>query len=127
MNIKDMPQRKIWKDGADGYDRYSIHIESGETVNVRPAKDTGLFGSEERVITAVDETEFVKGDANLNGIVDAVDASLILTHYAQISAGKNGIIKNEALKYCDFNEDGVVDGRDASAVLSEYAQKSVES
>ena len=66
------------------------------------------------------------GDVDMNGIVDAVDASLILTHYARISAGEKPVISEEQLVSADYNRDGTVDGRDASAVLSYYAQISVE-
>ena len=70
--------------------------------------------------------EYELGDANMNGIVDAVDATLILTQYARVSAGQEGVIDEDGLEYSDFNEDGTVDGRDATAVLSYYAQMSVE-
>ena len=109
-----------------GYDLYEIWAEYGEILNIRHKADADIFRGDEAVITITQTMKYEKGDANMNGVVDGVDASLILTHYALISAGKIGLIDGEAEVYSDFNEDGTIDGRDASAVLSEYAQKSVE-
>ena len=71
------------------------------------------------------KTDFILGDVNDNGIVDAVDASAVLTYYAMTSTGKEGGFTESQLKAADFNNNGTVDGIDASAILSFYAKNSV--
>lgn len=70
------------------------------------------------------DDELQKGDVNSDGIIDATDASLILSEYADSSVNSRPFLNiNENL--ADFNNDGVVDAIDASAVLTEYAMSSV--
>ena len=66
------------------------------------------------------------GDVDNNGIVDAVDASKILSFYASTSTGANITpAQLEKMKVCaDVNGDGSVDAIDASAVLGYYAATS---
>ena len=68
------------------------------------------------------------GDVNLDGKVTAVDASAVLTYYAESSVNAETNCVTEAkMKYlADFNSDNIVDNRDASLILSEYAQSSVD-
>lgn len=66
---------------------------------------------------------YVLGDTNEDGVVDAIDASAILTFYAQSSVSDVEItdfIKN----VYDVNKDGIIDATDASAVLTYYALSS---
>ena len=65
--------------------------------------------------------DFGLGDVNLDGIVDARDASLILTEYAVTASG--GVPSFDSLeKYVgNVNKDTVIDSRDASVVLTYYA------
>ncbi len=62
------------------------------------------------------------GDINDDGNVDAVDASYVLTAYAQaaVSGGNNGLTASEVTA-ADVNEDTNVDAVDASFILSYYA------
>ena len=62
-----------------------------------------------------------KGDVNIDGKLNAVDASLILVEYADLSANRPAKL-NKAL--ADYNSDGIVDAKDASLVLVEYAKLS---
>ena len=82
------------------------------------------------------------GDINLDGTVDASDASAVLTYYAKSSTGYEGTLEDfmteenpdidsslfaEVLvygKFGDVNSDGVVDASDASAILTYYAKSS---
>mgnify|MGYP003289895834 CR=1 FL=1 len=66
-----------------------------------------------------------KGDANGDGIIDATDASAVLTTYAMNST-ENGEWNYITEDFGDFNNDGVLDATDASAILSYYANSSVE-
>lgn len=61
------------------------------------------------------------GDLNGDGLVDAVDASAVLSAYADISTGKTPELSAEQLKAADVNADNIVDAVDASNILSYYA------
>ena len=66
------------------------------------------------------------GDVDGNEIVDGRDASMVLTHYALISANKPGVITDaQALLNADWDQNDIIDGRDASAILTYYAEQSV--
>ena len=65
------------------------------------------------------------GDVDGNGIIDGVDATYILTHYARASANKGDYLSAEYQKYADVDEDGKIDGIDATTVLSYYSKTSV--
>lgn len=64
------------------------------------------------------------GDANANGAIDSVDASLVLFHYADISTGGDGILGKAINDYSDANSDGIIDSIDASRILEIYAERS---
>lgn len=74
------------------------------------------FASKAKLVTF-----YRRGDANGNGIVDAVDASTVLAHYAAISTGKPDIVSEEMKTTADYNADGIIDARDASLILAYYA------
>ena len=61
------------------------------------------------------------GDVNHNGLVDAVDASMVLSEYAALSAGKMRSFSREQVLAADIDRNGVIDAVDASKVLSYYA------
>lgn len=63
-----------------------------------------------------------KGDINCDGKIDAVDASKVLSLYAELSTMGNNQI-NYSLG--DVNVDGYIDSVDASKILAEYASTSV--
>lgn len=71
------------------------------------------------------EFDFMYGDMNSDGKVDAVDASTILSVYAKRSSGESisGFSKSDDVK-ADVNDDLVVDSVDASMVLSYYSYAS---
>jgi len=65
------------------------------------------------------------GDANLDGIIDAVDATLVLTDYARVSVGKTTTLNEAQRGNADMNLNGIIDAVDASAILTYYAKSSV--
>lgn len=68
--------------------------------------------------------DFICGDINDNGIVDAVDASMTLGCYTMLSTTGDGGF-NAGQKYAaDVNRDGIIDAVDASKILSYYAYSS---
>lgn len=82
-----------------------------------------LMGTTANLVAKAEEysEEYYRlGDVNMDGEVDAVDASAILTYYARISVGENDSNINEAL--ADFDRNGRIDSVDASMVLSLYAK-----
>lgn len=66
------------------------------------------------------------GDVDLDGAVDASDASLVLVHYAKTLTGSDGILKKAIFDYSDFNKDGVIDASDAAEILKLYAERSTK-
>lgn len=68
-----------------------------------------------RALTA----RIIVGDVNCDGLVDASDASLVLSHYALLSTGQHG--HDLDMEVADVNRDGLIDSSDASQILSYYA------
>ncbi|MBQ8296186.1 MAG: hypothetical protein IJX77_00205 [Ruminococcus sp.] len=62
------------------------------------------------------------GDIDSDGSINAIDASLILTHYALISTGSHSSFTDEQLNNADIDRNGSVNAIDASMVLTYYAQ-----
>lgn len=71
-----------------------------------------------------ESTQSLKGDANGNNLIDAVDASIILANYAKYSTSSDKPAESE-LAVQDVNDDGFINAVDASMVLSYYAYVSV--
>ena len=62
------------------------------------------------------------GDVNIDGEVNAVDASLVLREYALLSGEtQSGSFTDAQKKAADIDENGFVDAVDASRILSYYA------
>ena len=60
------------------------------------------------------------GDANGDGIINAVDASKILVLYANINSGDTELTEQD-MAVCDVNGDKMLNAVDASLVLAYYA------
>ena len=67
--------------------------------------------------TAPEKSKYILGEVTGDGIIDATDASFILTAYAKSSTNEDDGINEEQRKFADVNKDGSVDAVDASAVL----------
>ena len=65
------------------------------------------------------------GDVNNNNTVDSVDASAVLTSYANNATSVTYSMDDNFKKRADINMDGMVDARDASLILKFYAVASV--
>ena len=61
------------------------------------------------------------GDANLDGTVDAKDASKVLGEYALLSTGVAGTFTAQQTKNGDVNFDEKIDAKDASRILAYYS------
>ncbi|MDE6796621.1 MAG: hypothetical protein K2J36_01210, partial [Ruminococcus sp.] len=95
-------------------------VEKGQRIAVRLASDDSNFASECKFITVGER----KGDINDDGLIDAVDATLVQEHYASMSTEKIGTIKEDKLSCADYNGDGLIDAVDATAILMYYAEMS---
>lgn len=74
-----------------------------------------------------DVSDIKAGDADGDGMVDASDASLILSFYADMSSGV-AVDKNDNYKYIllggDYDASSLIDSTDASSILAYYAEVS---
>ena len=70
----------------------------------------------------VKPAEYKHGDVDNNGMVDAVDSSLVLAYYAKISTHSDGGFTDSQKKAADMNGDGQIDAVDASNILAYYAR-----
>lgn len=61
------------------------------------------------------------GDVNLDGNVNAADASEILRYYTLLSTGENINLTEEERLRCDVNRNNIIDASDASTVFSYYS------
>ncbi|MCD7891530.1 MAG: dockerin type I domain-containing protein [Ruminococcus sp.] len=61
------------------------------------------------------------GDVNSDGIIDAIDASLVLAEYAKLATNQSGTFTDNQELAADVNGDNTVDAVDASKILAYYA------
>lgn len=73
------------------------------------------------------EGEQLQGDVNGDNFINAVDSSLVLSHYAYASTNSEGILNEAQRTAADMNGDNKIDAQDASVILSCYAKLSVTS
>ena len=93
--------------------------------------DTGTIsignGGMARLIRDGSADGFLLGDVNNDKIIDARDASEVLTYYARSSTGKlEKDLTDTQKKAADYNKDEIIDGRDATEILTFYARSSVK-
>ena len=90
-------------------DSILVYLDENNNISFRFDKDNdGEFEQNAEV-----------GDANYDGKIDSIDASLVLSAYAAASTGKTVYI-NE--KLADYNNDKIIDASDASEILECYAK-----
>lgn len=61
------------------------------------------------------------GDPNGDGVVDAKDASLILSEYSLLSTGEKATFTSAQKQAADVNTDGLTDSKDSSRILGYYS------
>ncbi|WP_294411630.1 leucine-rich repeat protein [uncultured Ruminococcus sp.] len=109
------------------------HHISFELLEKAPAVSTTTtkpVTSTTRVTTSVTTgtakpVESKSGDVNNDGKVNAVDASTVLTYYANISTNKDGGFTESQKKAADLDNNGDINAVDASYILSYYAYTSI--
>jgi hypothetical protein len=91
--------------------------------------DTGSAAEAYAKIADLDFIDFANirhGDVDRNGTVDAIDASMVLTEYANVAIGREASFGDYQRAAADYNQDGSVDALDASLILSEYANNATK-
>lgn len=99
------------EDYANKFDRTFVPIDSG----------TGLiidYGE------GIDLPVIPLGDVNFDGNVNAIDASMVLAYYAEISTGKEDIFSPEQISAANIDGNSRIDAVDASYILAYYAYAS---
>lgn len=103
----------------------SISLNSNDKVFIQSDSDNSFKLFSDLDNDGIFEHEVKKGDLNCDGVIDSVDASIVLEAYSDISTNT---IKNKNIyadvAYADMNSDGMIDAVDASALLEIYAQNS---
>lgn len=67
------------------------------------------------------DTSGTLGDVNSDGMIDSVDASAVLAHYAKISTDQEGEFTESQKILADVDKNGIIDSVDASNILAYYA------
>ena len=75
-------------------------------------------------VTGGSEITFKLGDVNDDGLVDAVDASMVLAEYARLSTNQSGTFTEKQKLAANVNADSTIDAVDASNILAYYAYAS---
>lgn len=70
------------------------------------------------------DDNYVLGDVNGDTIIDANDASKILTEYSVLSTGEDGTFKENQKKAADVDDNSIINSSDASLILSYYSYTS---
>ena len=103
---------------------FAESTDNGYELITKDTKQMTLSDITEPVKKVSESTQALKGDANGNNLIDAVDASIILANYAKYSTSSDKPAESE-LAVQDVNDDGFINAVDASMVLSYYAYVSV--
>lgn len=61
------------------------------------------------------------GDVNSDGKIDSSDATMVLTHYNQLSTRQSGILNDTQKKNAELTGDGRIDSSDATVILRYYS------
>jgi len=65
--------------------------------------------------------KYILGDVNSDGMINAIDASAVLTYYAKVSTNKGGGLDENQKLAADTDCDGFINSLDASFILAYYA------
>lgn len=66
--------------------------------------------------------KFKLGDVNLDGVVDGIDATLVLREYTLVISGESGTFSDSQKLAANVNDDETVDGIDATLILRYYTE-----
>lgn len=88
---------------------------------IKPSSGLELVIADPVPDTPVEVETGLLGDVNLDGAVDAKDASAVLAEYAALSTGKESTFTEQQKKNADVNFDGAANAADASKILAFYS------
>lgn len=74
--------------------------------------------------SAASKTGLLKLDVNSDGVIDSVDASMVLKEYATLSCDNPATFTNTQKYVADANNDGKIDSIDSSRILKVYTANS---
>lgn len=72
-----------------------------------------------------EENNITIGDVDMDGAINASDASTVLLLYSEMSSGNESSFTENQIKAADVNQDGSIDASDASSILSYYSMLSI--
>ena len=103
-----------------------LHITEGllSYSGVASTKTDIKIGKAKDDLITDDQPDYVLGDVNKDGKINAVDASSVLAYYARTSTNQEGGYDDAQQLAADVNHDGVINAVDASNILSYYAYSS---
>ena len=109
-------------DGNDNPDSFA-EISYKFTVDDKISEKSAEISSEKDGVktVALHLNSFLLGDVDGNTLIDASDASAILSEYSAISTGGTSIFTDKQRKAANVVDDENIDASDASAILSYYA------
>ena len=100
----------VEKSDKDGYGRVVLAADG----------DKWLVKSYE-FVDSNDAPAYTLGDVDNDGKINAVDASTVLTYYANVSTNKDGGFTEDQKMSANVNSDNAINAVDASCILSYYA------
>jgi len=115
------PTVEIISDNAFGmhYDIRNNGIEKISNFRIRGLPETS---AEAYAMNTGIELYCKIGDVNCDGLIDAVDATAVLSEYAKVSTGIPTSFDAYQQFVADYNKDNFVDAVDATFILAEYAR-----
>lgn len=116
-----------WMNSTDH--RNSILNPNYRYIGVGCANYEGTFYWTQLFMSSLSEYSYAylpekHGELNDDGVIDAVDAAMVLQEYAAMSSGKSGRLDQYKHARADMNSDEIVDAVDASIILGIYADNS---
>lgn len=111
-------------DNPDSYVEYVYNFTiDGE--NFSGFKDWDIVSEKDNIKNiAVHLDNIIMGDIDGNGVIDANDASCILSEYALLSTGSIGDFSSRQNVQADVNKDDIINSNDASKILAYYSVNS---
>ncbi|WP_024860732.1 NPCBM/NEW2 domain-containing protein [Ruminococcus flavefaciens] len=98
--------------------------KTSTTTSAKPVTSTTTIVTTTVTTGTTKPVEYKLGDVNNDGKINAVDASTVLTYYANISTNKDGGLTEAQKKAADIDNNGDINAVDASYILSYYAYTS---
>ena len=100
---------------------YWVQLFMDSTVEYKDFPTIKVIQNEDK-----NSTQLGKGDVNGDKAVNAVDASEVLTEYANVSSGRGSHFSASQKTAADMNSSGTVDAVDASIILGIYASNATK-